>query len=80
MTGSYHDQARYKKAHDSATRIARFAKHNFESKLAQYVADDPMAFYRYVPSKVKTEDLVGPLIDENGRQIQDDNVNARLLL
>ena len=47
------------------------AKFLFEEKLAERINEDPKSFYAYVRSKQKIRDTVGPLRDENGKEIKE---------
>ena len=57
----------------------RFAKINYEKKLANNVKDNGKSFFAYVRSKQRTKDRVGPLKDTFGNVVVEDGVAAYLL-
>lgn len=73
------DFADYKKARNSAITSLRKARKKFEQKLAVNAKRDPKSFYRYVRSKTKTKDIIGPLKDGNGDIVTDDSQMAHIL-
>ena len=75
----YEDYAEYKRALNRATKEARQAKRDFERKIAENIKEDPKSFFAYTRSKMKTKDRVGPLTDQDGKTVTDDQVGANLL-
>ena len=63
----------------AATAAIRKARCKFEKKLASNIKTDKKSFYRYVRSKSKTKDVVGPLKDVYGRIITDDLTMSNIL-
>src|SRR5271163_986838 len=57
----------------------RWAKRNFERKLAENIKNDSKSFYAYVRSKQRTKDKVGPLKDDGGNVIVEDGIAANIL-
>ena len=53
--------------------LLRKARNIFEQKLAADVRNNPKSFYRYVRTKTKSKDRVGPLKDSAGNLIEDNN-------
>ncbi|KAJ8031241.1 hypothetical protein HOLleu_27911 [Holothuria leucospilota] len=62
-TKDYGDFLLYKSQLNKATNAIRKAKRDFERKLAQNITSDTKSFYRYVRSKSKAKERVGPLLD-----------------
>ena len=71
-TKSHADYERYKTSRKQVTKELRKARKVFEEKLAQDVTDNPKSFYRYMCSRTKSKDKVGPLKDLVGNVIADD--------
>ena len=46
-------------------------KFSFEQKLADSIKEYPKSFYAYISSKQKVNDVVGPLRDEDCREIEE---------
>jgi len=51
----------------------RKARKKFERKLAVDIQSNPKSFYRYVRSKAKSKERVGPLKDSTGKIIDNDS-------
>jgi len=66
------DFIKYKKARNAATAAIKKTTCKFDKKLASNIKKDNKSFYRYVTSKSRTKDVVGPLKDVDGRIITDD--------
>ena len=71
-TKSDSDYERYKASCNQVAKELCKARKVFEEKLAQDVKDNPKSFYRYVHSRMKSKDKVGPLKDSVGNVIDDD--------
>jgi len=71
-TKSNTDYERYKANRNQVTKELCKARKVFEEKLAQDLKDNPKSFYRYVHSRTKSKDKVGPLKDLVGNVIDDD--------
>ena len=70
---------RYKQKLKISRDRVRKAKRSFERKLADNIKNDSKSFYAYVRSKQRTKDRVGPLKDQGGEVIIDDEVAANIL-
>ena len=70
---------RYKQKLKISRDRVRWAKRSFERKLADNIKNDSKSFYAYVRSKQRTKDRVGPLKDQGGEVIIDDEVAANIL-
>ena len=70
---------RYKQKLKISRDRVRKAKRSFERKLADNIKNDSKSFYAYVRSKRRTKDRVGPLKDQGGEVIIDDEVAANIL-
>jgi len=66
------DYAKYKQCRNAVVRELRKARKNFESKLAADIKNNPKSFFRYVRSKTKSKDRVGPLKDSSGKILDDE--------
>jgi hypothetical protein len=75
----YNDKVEYKRVLNKATATFREAKFNFEKKLSAEVKTNPRSFYAYVRSKSKTKDKVGPLKDDLGNVVVDDERACNVL-
>jgi len=69
----------YKKARNAAIASLRKARRKFEKKLACNIKNDSKTFYRYVRSKSRTKDIIGPLKDDRGNIVTDDGQMADIL-
>ena len=69
----YSDLRRYKECRNLVVKELRKARRNFEHKLALDIKRNPKSFYRYVRSKAKSKERVGPLQDSTGSIIDDDS-------
>jgi len=74
LSGSLKDYNSYQSARNIAAKAIREAKRTFESKLASDVKKDSKSFWAYVMSKAKTKEKVGPLKDQFGMLIDDDEM------
>ena len=62
-----------------AKDAVRKAKKKFEKNLAKDAKKNPKAFYTYLKSKTSNRQSVGPLQDEKGSTISDDEKQAEML-
>jgi ribonuclease P/MRP protein subunit RPP40 len=69
----------YKNKLNKSNSTNRSAKRNYEKKLAGDVKSNSKSFFAYVRSKQRTKDKVGPLKDNLGKVIEDDQETANLL-
>ena len=69
----------YKEALNAATNEVRKSKQNFEHKLAQNIKSDSKSFYAYVRSKQNVRGKVGPLKDNAGNIITQDDAYKEAL-
>ena len=67
------DYRKYKKCRNLVVKELRKARNIFERKLVADVKNNPKSFYRYVRTKTKSKDRVGPLKDSAENVIEDDN-------
>jgi len=68
------DYRKYKECRNLVVKELRKARNVFERKLVEDVKNNPKSFYRYVRTKTKSKDRVGPLKDPAGNLIEDDNI------
>ena len=68
------DYRKYKECRNLEVKELRNARNVFERKLVDDVKNNPKSFYRYVRTKTKSKDRVGPLKDPAGNLIEDDNI------
>ena len=78
-TGKDTDYDAYKEALNAATNEVRKSKQNFEHKLAQNIKSDSKSFYAYVRSKQNVRGKVGPLKDNAGNIITQDDAYKEAL-
>ena len=78
-TGKDSDYKRYKECRNLVVKELRKARKAFERKLASDVKSNPKSFYRYVRSKSKTKDRVGPLKDSAGNVVNDNKSMCEIL-
>ena len=71
-----HDYVKFKNAEREASKLVRKAKRDLESKIAKNIKVDTKFFFKYVRSMLKVKSSVGPLADENGNVITDDQKTA----
>ena len=64
---------------NNANRANKTAQQNFEKKLAENIKNNSKSFYAYIRNKQRTKDKVGPLKDQNGELLVEDQKNAELL-
>ena len=57
----------------------RKAKAHLELNLAMHVKDNKKDFFKYISSKRKTGDTVGPLLNKEGALVTQDAEKAELL-
>ena len=57
----------------------RKAKKSFEKKLSVNIKRDPKSFYAYVRSKSKTNTKVGPLIDSQNIQVEEEEQMCEII-
>jgi len=69
----------YKKARNAAIASRRKARRKFEKKLGCNRKNDSKTFYRYVRSKSRTKDIIGPLKDDRGNIVTNDGQMADIL-
>ena len=78
---------KYKDAHHPAClRADSFAnteikksKRNFELKLAENIKNDKKSFFAYAKCRTKSRPRVGPLVDKNGLEVNDDTLLTEIL-
>ena len=73
------DFRRYKECRNLVVKELRKARKKFEHKLALEIKRNPKSFYRYVRSKAKSKERVGPLKDSAGNVIDDDSEMCNML-
>ena len=78
-SGSRGDYVSYQTARNIATKAIKEAKRTFELNLAHGVKNDSKSFWAYVRSKTKTKTTVGPLQDQIGELIDDDESMCNML-
>jgi len=78
-SGSRGDYVSYKTARNIATKAIKEAKRTFELNLTNGVRNDSKSFGAYVWSKTKTKTTVGPLQDQIGELIDDDESLCNML-
>ena len=78
-SGSRGDYVSYKTARNIATKAIKEAKRTFELNLTNGVRNDSKSFGAYVWSKTKTKTTVGPLQDQIGELIDDDESMCNML-
>src|SRR5260221_1084505 len=69
----------YKQARNNVTRELRNARLQFEQKLTTDIKKNQKTFFSYVRSKSRTKDRVGPLKDNNGQVVDDDQKSCDIL-
>jgi ribonucleases P/MRP protein subunit RPP40 len=70
---------KYKIKLNKSNSTNRSAKRNYEKKLAGDVKSNNKSFFAYVRSKQRTKDKVGPLKNNVGKVIEEDEETANLL-
>ena len=55
------------------------AKRDFERKIEKNIKNDSKSFFKYAKSKSGVKPSVGPLIDDNGMLVSDDQDMSDLL-
>ena len=73
------DYVTYKKYHNRAVAEIRKAKKSFRKKLSVNIKSDAKSFYAYVRSKSKTKTKVGPLIDSQNIQMEEEEQMCEIL-
>ena len=71
-----HDYVKFKNAEREASKLVRKAKRDLERKIAKNIKVDTKFFFKYARSMLKVKSSVGPLADENGNVITDDQKTA----
>ena len=71
--------SQYRHKLNTANRANKTAQQNFEKKLAENIKNNNKSFYAYIRNKQRTKDKVGPLKDQNGELLVEDQKNAELL-
>jgi hypothetical protein len=85
QTGSYTEsqledaRRKYVKKRNVSKNANRNAIKDYEEKLSQNIKRDKKSFYSYMRSKQKRKDKVGPLKNEKGEIITDDEKTAEIL-
>ena len=69
----------YKKYENRAVAEIRKAKKSFEKKPSVNIKSNPKSFYAYVRSKSKTKTKVGPLIDSQNMQVEEEEQMCEIL-
>ena len=69
----------YKKQANLASKAVRLAKRNFERKIAQNIKSDSKSFFTYVRSKTRVRSTVGPLLNNNGILVNENQGMSELL-
>ncbi len=72
------NEAKFKKCRNEINTEIRKAKINFETKLADNIKEDPKSFYAYVRSKSKARVKIGPIKDNGGKIVSDNNEMANI--
>ena len=67
------DYEKYKECRNLVVKELRKARIIFEQKFVKDVKNNPKSFYRYVRTKTKSKDKVGPLKDSAGNLIEENN-------
>jgi ribonuclease P/MRP protein subunit RPP40 len=79
ISGSESDFLLYKQARNKATTAMRKARYKFEKKLASKIKSDSKTFFKYVRSKSKTKDVVGPLKKNDGTVVNNETEIGEML-
>ena len=76
---TYNDWIEYKRVSNKAVKEYRKVKKKFEKKLKKFekklvtsIKNNPKSFYSYVRSQSRTKDAVGPVMDSNGKLVNED--------
>ncbi|HSZ24591.1 MAG TPA: reverse transcriptase family protein [Cytophagaceae bacterium] len=75
----YQKLVNYRKLRNKVNKEIKAGKRNFEVSLAEKIKLQPKAFYSYVRSKTKSKVKVGPLLNKNGKVIDDKREMCELL-
>ena len=76
---NFEKESKYKRLRNIVIKKVREEKRNFEEKLANEIRDDPKSFYSYVRSRSSTKDRVGPLLNDKGEMIDDNQEMCKIL-
>ena len=68
----------YKNALNKNTDAIRQAKRRLEKKIAKNIKSDPKMFFKYAGSKTRSRTRIGPLVDDKGNVVDNDNVTAEM--
>jgi hypothetical protein len=68
---TYSAKIKYKKMRNKVIKAIRRAKAKFEQKLAIQTSDNRKSFYAYANKKKNKSQVIGPLIRENGEEVED---------
>ena len=66
----------YKNALNKNTDAIRQAKRRLEKTIAKNIKSDPKMFFKYAGSKTRSRTRIGPLVDDKGNVVDNDNVTA----
>ena len=72
------DYVTYKKYQNRAVADIRKAKKSFEKKLSVNIKSDPKNSIAYVRSKSKTKTKVGPLIDSQNMEVEEEEQTCEI--
>ena len=70
--GDQKSDREYKEASKQAKKAVRKARKKYERSLAKKFKSNPKAFYSYISRNTKVKAKVGPLVDGEGNQTNDD--------
>ena len=75
----YRDYLEFKSAEKEVKVQIKLAQKLFEENLVKNLKQNPKAFYSYVRSKSRTKDIIGPLKDNDGRVIHEEESMTDIL-
>ena len=73
------NQDNFKQAKNNATKVARAARENYESNLAENIKDNPKEFWSYVKSQTGTVSGIAPMKQKDGTLAIDPMAKATTL-
>ena len=76
---SYENKQLYTSARNIATNTIRYAKRDYERKIALQSKDEPKVFWSYVRKNTKTREQIGDLKQEDGKLTHDPKNKANIL-
>ena len=79
LSNDYAEYMAYKRVEKEVKKAVRHAKYKYERELSKKAKKDPKAFYSYMKKKTSNKVTVGPLKDEEGATVTDDQCMAELL-